>query len=167
MARQMHIWHVRFCAGLLNSSDSFYNLSLHSLSLYTVSKLKMFSYFSCWPKNVMLSLKMTWRCLKYILNLRQKLCIGNFFLTYFLDKLTWDCNSENTIFPAQIMVNFKMGGKKTKQNTKNQPQTSVCSYCEYLVSVMCKALAVTQPWNKCTQTKGALNDMKWNCRKLC
>lgn len=54
------MWHIRFCAGLLDSSDSFYNLSLHSLSLYTVvSKLKMFSYFSYWPKNVMLSLKMT------------------------------------------------------------------------------------------------------------
>lgn len=49
------------------------------VSILLFSKWKMFLYFTCWPENVRFSLKMTWRCLKYILSLRQKICIGLFF----------------------------------------------------------------------------------------
>lgn len=49
------------------------------VSVLLFSKWKMFLYFTCWPENVRFSLQMTWRCLKYILSLRQKICIGLFF----------------------------------------------------------------------------------------
>lgn len=52
-----------------------------------------------------------------------KIMYCNIFLTYFLDRLTRDCNSENTIFPAQIIINFKMGKKpKQKKTPKMNPK---------------------------------------------
>lgn len=41
----------------------------------------------------------------------------------FLGKVTCDCKNENALFPAQKMINFKMWGEKSNQNTKKQPQT--------------------------------------------
>lgn len=53
------------------------------VSILLFSKWKMFLYFTCWPENVRFSLQMTWRCLKYILSLMQKICIGLFFKCVF------------------------------------------------------------------------------------
>lgn len=46
------------------------------------------------------------------------------FLMYFLNKLTCDCKSENTSFPAQKMINFEMWGKTPPQikTPKNNPK---------------------------------------------
>lgn len=96
------------------------------VSILLFSKWKMFLYFTCWPENVRFCLQMTWRCLKYILSLRQKKMYWIIFLMCFLGKVMCDCKNENTLFPAQNMIDFKMWGKTPNQNTKKQPQTWVC-----------------------------------------
>lgn len=51
-----------------------------------------------------------------------KIMYWNIFLTYYLAKLTQDCNSENTAsFPAQLVITFKMGKTNQTKTPKNKP----------------------------------------------
>lgn len=101
----------------------------------------MFLYFTCWPENVRFSLQMTWKCLKYILSLRQKIRIGLFFQCVFLGKVTCNCKYENTFFPAQKMLNFKMWGKNQTKTPKNSPKPE----CVHLGTVWCQFCAKAWP----------------------
>lgn len=49
------------------------------------------------------------------------------FLMYFLNKLMCDCKSENTLFPAQKMINFKMWEKIPHPKPKHQKTTPYLS----------------------------------------
>lgn len=134
-----HIWHICFWSGSLHSSSSLCDLSLHLGFCTVVFQMKNVSVLYLLARKCQVFSANDMKVLEIYFESEVKNMYWIIFLMCFLGKVMCNCKNENTLFPAQKMIIFKMYQTKTP---KNSPKPEYI----HLGTVWCQFCA--KPWPK-------------------